>query len=238
MLVDVHIIAWNEAETIRLTIKHYQKISGNITIHDNWSSDGTDRIALEMGCRVVKFGKPGELSDKEYRKIKNNVWKGSVADWVIVCDADEILDVSEARLSAATTTGKTIFKTYGWQVFSENMPTDSFSELTNGFHDTNYSKTVIFNPKEIVNINFDYGAHSSCPEGRIEYADNILTLFHYRNIGGADRLVQRHREYRRRLSPLNKELGLGIHYCYSDERRVREWQEQLKKSGTYSPVGF
>lgn len=240
MLIECHIIVWNEADIIRLTINHYKTFCSKIVLHDNYSSDGTDSIALELGCEVRKFGQPGILADKEYLKIKNNIWKGSQADWVILVDVDEILHhpCIESHLMFAKAKKQTIFKTSGWQVFSNDMPKDSFLEMTNGLHDLNYSKLVIFDPKQVTSINYSYGCHQADPQGVVAYADTTFTLFHYRNIGGAQRLVDRHKAYRKRLSPLNKELGLGKHYQYTDERRVKEWEEQLQKSGSFSQAGF
>jgi glycosyltransferase involved in cell wall biosynthesis len=240
MQIEAHIIAWNEIDTIHLTIKHYQKFCNKIFLHDNYSNDGTDKVAEMMGATVVKFGKPGELSDKEYLKIKNAVWKRSNADWVILVDEDEILWHPEIGkvLREAKENGDTIFKTQGWQVFSKDLPKFDMLEITKGFADENYSKSAIFNPKALTNINFSYGCHTSQPQGTVKFSDQTLTLFHYRNIGGVARLVERHSQYRKRLSALNKEIGLGIHYTYEDERRIREWNEQYEKSVEYSLVGI
>ena len=238
MLVECHIIAWNEADTIALTINHYKTFCDRIILHDNLSDDGTDTIAIELGAEVRKFGRHGELSDKEYLKIKNQVWKKSDADWVILVDCDEILQIDRQTLQSEKDKSKTIFNTYGWQVFSKELPLKSFSEITNGFHDRNYSKLAVFNPKALLDINYSYGCHTAFPKGRVEYSDVVIPLFHYRNIGGPERLIARHRLYRKRLSPLNKELGLGCHYSYPDERRVKEWNEQYEKSAKFSPGGF
>jgi glycosyltransferase involved in cell wall biosynthesis len=240
MQIEAHIIAWNESDIIGLTINHYKDFCSRIVIHDNHSTDGTDRIAKELGCDVNAFGKFGELSDKEYLKIKNNAWKGSDADWVIMCDADEIIYHNRIKeeLAIASLKNETIFKTQGWQVVSNEMPQNSLLEITNGYLDPNYSKAVIFNPKALTNINYHYGCHTAQPQGNVKYADTVLSLLHYRNIGGVQRLIDRHKAYRKRLSPLNKELGLGCHYMYDDERRKREWEEQLQKSGSLSQAGF
>jgi glycosyltransferase involved in cell wall biosynthesis len=239
MKVEAFIIAWNEAETIHLTINHYKSFCDKITIYDNYSDDGTKEIAEQFGCEVKTFGIKGVLSDQEYVNLKNNCWKNSDADWVIVCDCDEILhhpriyDVLHDNIDKATT-----FKTYGWQVFSENVPRVSWLEETNGFHDSNYSKSIIFNPRKIKEIGYVYGCHHAKIRGDIRMSDDVLTIFHYRNIGGAQRLVKRHEEYRKRLSDINKKWNLGVHYTYEDERRVREWNEQHEKSKTYSGAGI
>lgn len=227
-------------DTIHLTIKHYKQFCDKVILYDNFSTDRTREIAKGLGAEVRLFGEKGQLSDKWYLKIKNNCWKESEADWVIVCDADEILyaPMIYDKIYEAKERGETIFVTYGWNVFSNDMPCETFLEIQTGFFDKNYSKTVIFNPKEIKEINFGYGCHESQPRGNVVWSRDTLTLFHYRNIGGSERLVERHRVYRKRLSALNKELKLGVHYNYPDERRRLEWAQQYEKSVEYSQGGL
>lgn len=231
MNVEAHIIAWNEAETIAFTIKHYQQFCNRIVIYDNFSTDQTRDIALSMGCDIRLFGIQGELNDKEYLKVKNNCWKSSEADWVIVVDADEILE--QPPLTDAT-----IFKTRGWNVFSNHVPRENWSEIDTGIPDDNYSKQVIFRPDRIKEINYEYGCHKCKPEGDVRYSDKVLTLFHYKHIGGAERLVKRHRIYAERLSELNKKWKLGYQYQEPKEQTIKYFEECLKKSVPYSQAGF
>lgn len=226
MNIEAHIMVYNESETIHLTIKHYQQFCSKIIIHDNFSDDRTREVAEEMGCEVQLFGIKGQLSDAEYTRLKNNCWKGSNADWVIVCDADEILYVTE--LSG------TILLTFGWNVFSENVPRETWSEIQTGFHDPQYSKLICFKPEAIKEINYVHGCHVAKPTGSVIYSDTVTPLFHYRNVGGSGRLIKRHALYRDRLSDWNKRWGCGSHYNYSDERRKLEWEEQYQKSVEFS----
>jgi glycosyltransferase involved in cell wall biosynthesis len=234
MRIEVYIFAWNEADTIAMTIRHYQMFFGDVTvtIFDNYSDDGTDKIASAMGCRVKKFGIPGVLDDREYTNLKNNCWKGSVVDLVIIVDADEILIQHRFWPSEVS-----IYKTHGWQVISNEMPKHLWTEFFNGYHDPNYSKLVCFNPRRIKEINYVHGCHVAKPVGDIVYSNGSLPLFHYRNVGGPDRLIARHALYRSRMSEWNKRWNAGVHYTYDDERRRKEWEEALSKSGPYSPPG-
>lgn len=95
-MIEAHIVAWNEAETIHLTIKHYKAFCSHIILWDNHSTDTTREIAKALGCTVKTFGKEGELSDRAYMELKNECWKKNHPgkdrrDYVIVVDADEIL---------------------------------------------------------------------------------------------------------------------------------------------------
>jgi len=192
-----------------------------------------------MGAEVKQFGTPGVLSDDDYLTVKNNCWKKSKADWVIVCDADEILIApSRLTLEINANDGFTIYKTIGFDVVSFEMPIRSYSEIRNGYRNENYSKSVIFNPREIKEINFKYGCHVSKPVGNVSYHPQPLILMHYRNIGGPQRLVDRHALYRPRMSEKNKRFGLGCHYEYTDEQRVKEWHAKFNSSVELSKAGI
>lgn len=238
MKVECYIVAWNEAETIALTIKHYQKFCDKITLYDNFSDDNTREIAMSMGCEVKLFGVKGSLDDREYTKLKNNCWKGSDADWVIVVDADEILEFPylDVSLEVFRKSGYTIIKPQGWQVVSHDVPRGTWGEITNGFRYDQYSKLCCFNPKAITDINYVHGCHVAKPTGNVKIAKDGV-LFHYRNVGGPDRLIKRHALYRARMSEWNTRWNAGGHYLIDDNKRRKEWVEQYEKSAEYSSLG-
>lgn len=235
MIIEAYILAFNEAATIHLTVKHYQQFCSRITIFDNFSTDNTREIAEGLGCEIKPFGIAGVLDDKEYLKVKNHCWKGSKADWVIVCDADEILYSSDLKedLDIASGDGKSIFRTQGWNVYSSNVPYGTFLEITTGVPDDKYSKQVIFNPQKIKEIGYIYGCHENKPEGDVDYAEAELTLFHYKHIGGAQRVADRHALYASRMSENNKRWKLGFQYLEPREQTIKYFNEMLAKSVPY-----
>jgi glycosyltransferase involved in cell wall biosynthesis len=239
MLIEAYIIGWNREDTIALTINHYKQFCSHITIFDNFSDDKTRDIAYDLGCDVQLFGKKGSLDDGEYVEIKNNCWKKSDADYIIVCDDDEILyhPQIESVFEAAKEAGVTIFKTQGFSIHSEEMPKKSWTEFQNGVLDDNYSKSVIFSPA-LKEIGYIYGCHESRPQGRLVYSQEKLWLLHYRSMGGVERLIQRHKQYVERFSPINLKWKLGIHYTESEDLKRKQWKESLEKSVPLSSVGF
>lgn len=228
MRIEAFILAWNEQDTIALTLKHYQKFCDKITLFDNYSDDDTPLIARAMGCEVKQFGIKGVLDDREYTKLKNNCWKGSDADWVIVVDADEIL-----VLPASIVNEYTVLKPVGLQVYSHKLPAQDWSELTYYYPDDQYSKLCMFRPNKIDAINYVHGCHVAKPIGDVKIG-NVGFLMHYRNAGGPDRLIARHAQYRARMSDWNKKWNAGVHYTYDDDRRRREWEEQYDRALSYS----
>ena len=234
MNVEAYILAFNEAETIHLTIKHYQQFCNRIVIFDNFSTDDTRDIALSLGCDVRLFGVKGVLSDKEYLKVKNHCWKQSRADWVIVCDADEIL--WHPNIQEALKEDCTIFTTYGWNVYSEDMPKETALDIKTGYHDGNYSKSIIFKPSAIKEINYHLGCHVCNPKGEVKYSKEKLVVFHIRCVGGYQRLSDRHALYRPRMSAHNLEKGLGIHYLFDESIRKRDWFDKHKNAKEFEEI--
>ena len=225
-MTEAHLLCWNEADTIELTIKHYQSFCDRVIFYDNYSTDSTPEIVKDYGCELNQFGEKGVLDDRAYLKVKNHCWKDSKAKWVIVADCDEI--IYHPRITEVLENqSKDVFKTVGFEVYSHMLPKDSWLELMEGVYSPNYAKSAIFNPR-IDSINYDYGCHEAHPKKRngIEYCSEILALLHYRNVGGIERLKNRHNEYRKRLSQRNKNLGLGIHYMQEDDERINYWHEQ------------
>lgn len=247
MKIEAFLLCWNESELMPLVVKHYQKFCDKITILDNHSTDGSRELALSLGCEVKTFG-DHTFNDQNNLEIKNQCWKGSQADWVIVADFDECLhceyddytnypdnirryDVYDLKEWIEYIEPRaTIIKTIGWQIMSNEMPKDDLLEITNGYRFDNYSKFVIFNPKAIKEINFNPGGHRINPVGDVRYSDESLYLLHYKHIGGVERTIRRYQEYQPRMSRMNRKKGWGIHYDRSIPSLHEEWNERMAKS--------
>jgi len=196
-----------------------------------------------MGCDVKKFGQPGVLDDQAYLDVKNNCWRNSNADWVIVCDADEIIfpdnvdhiaNIREfnlwdlpIKIKSEIIGDATIIKTRGWNVYSNEMPKNDLLEITTGYEFHNYSKSIMFSPKDIKEMNYEPGAHKCNPIGNVIYSEETFDLLHYKHIGGVERLLKRNREYMKRMSANNRSKGWGSHYWQPEAQTRREFAERL-----------
>jgi glycosyltransferase involved in cell wall biosynthesis len=239
MTVETYIIGWNREDTIHLSIKHYKKL-GNVIYFDNFSTDRTREIAESLGADVRLFGRAGELDDQTYLDIKNHAWKRSNADWVIVVDDDEILYHPNLNqvLFDSHQSGATIFRVNGFNIHSDLMPKEDWTEITTGEKNENYSKLCVFNPRNVTDIRYNYGCHASRPVGNLVYADTKLALLHYREVGGVERLIARHKLYRDRLSDLNKRYNLGHHYTETEESKRKQWNDFTERCGTLYEAGI
>lgn len=238
MKIELHMIAWNEAEILPFVLDYYKSFCDKITVYDNYSDDLTPDIAAQYG-EVKQFGTKGKLDDSEYLKIKNNAWKGSDADWVIPCDADELVVMSylKTQLDLAAQNGYTIFDTRGWAIHSDQMVSDeghgSILDIDNGVEDDAYAKKIIFNPKQISAMNYEPGAHRCFPTGIVKTAPVKPWVFHYRKMGGVERLIERYRQCKKRLSSFNLRHGHGVHYKYSERKIEQEYLAGLEKSVSF-----
>jgi len=230
MNIECYFIAFNESETIHLTIKHYQQFCSKIIVYDNFSTDNTREIAEAMGCEVRLFGIEGQLNDAEYLKVKNNCWRGSQADWVIVCDADEILAPYIVKTIELFDSSATIIQTQGFNMFSETLPSESWFEISTGVPDDNYSKLICFKPKALSEIGYVYGCHEANPKGDVRISTATVMLLHYKHVGGAKRLADRHALYAERLSQINRKWKLGAQYTEPREQTIKYFHEHLAKS--------
>jgi hypothetical protein len=164
-----------------------------------------------MGCKVNFFGTEGVLDDRAYLEVKNNVWKNHRdADYVIVCDADEIITIP-------STLSMHYYKSIGYDMFSETMPRHSWEEVVKGSPNDLYNKVVLFDPKVIQEINYDFGCHSINPVFSSTYKvihedSSSVKLFHMRYIGGVERLIDRYKVYAERMCNYNKDHRLGFQY--------------------------
>lgn len=233
MTIEVYLHCWNEMTILPLVIKHYQKFCDKIILMDHYSDDGSKEYALKQGCEVRNFGIPGEHDDDKLRDSKNNCWKNSQADWVIVCDCDEVLflkfgDIRKLLWAPSQPPMPTIWKTQGWDIYSDNIPKDDLLEITTGWPFNNYSKNIIFSPKHIKEINYDHGAHICRPIGNVIWSEETLYVLHYKNIGGVQRLLKRNKKIAKRMSRNNRRKGYGCHYMLWPQEVINEWNEKYK----------
>lgn len=227
MKIEVHLLCYNESDIMAMVIGHYKKFCDRIIIHDNFSTDSSQLIAESLGCDVLKFGKPGILDDQSYLDVKNNVWIGSESDFIIIADMDEILYIGLDDMDYLKNCGATIIKTRGWNVYSNDMPKNDLLEITTGYEFHNYSKSIMFSPKDIKEMNYEPGAHKCNPVGNLIYSNETFNLLHYKHIGGIERLLKRNRDYMKRMSANNKRKGWGSHYWQPEAQTRREFAERL-----------
>ncbi len=90
--LSVFIIARNEADRIGATIRAVRDLTDDLVVIDSGSTDGTQRVAAELGARVIHNDWPGygpqkRFAEEQCRHI-----------WLLNLDADEVVppDLSDS----------------------------------------------------------------------------------------------------------------------------------------------
>ena len=214
--ICVIFINWNDSYYIPFLARHYS-FADEIIMYDNHSTDNSVALAEQHGFTVRKFGVEGELNDGKYLDVKNQQFKRfrHKFDWFIVIDADEFVIVDDLR--------GTVPRMSGFNMVSDHLPQYDMLEINTGYDDENYAKQALFH-SSLDEIKYTYGSHKAFPKGNIDRSGSAR-LYHYRCIGGFDRLWNRHQIYQKRMSAMNLKYGLGIHYLTDLEPKQKEWQQ-------------
>ena len=221
MKVVVYFINWNDSYYFPFLRKWYHDC--DIIMYDQYSTDNSVSLAKSLGFEVRTFGSR-QLNDQHYLDVKNHCWKEQrgKADYVIVCDADEFVTVPKNLTCSLPIVN-------GFNMVSNNLPIESIQDINTGAESVSYSKRAIFDPNRIKEINYVHGCHVANPVGDITEHDTC-SLFHYRQIGGAERMIKRHKEYIQRMSQFNKRHRMGFHYLHEEQQKREEFKTFLEQS--------
>lgn len=225
-MISVYIITYNEELLLPFTINFYRKRfpSCHITVWDNESTDSTPRIAKENSCEVINYSTQNTLSDSMFLYIKNNCYKESSTDWVLICDCDEHLDIHEQDLLTEIIKGTTIIKAEAYHMINMYNNTD-IDNIVHGFPDKNYDKMMLFNRRQVT-INYTVGAHVAYPQGEIKFNDVRYKMYHYKYIG-LDYLLAKYAVYRSRMSQENIDNHWGG-ACFNEDLTFKNQFDEFR----------
>ncbi|WP_250433011.1 glycosyltransferase family 2 protein [Hanstruepera flava] len=222
MKISAFILCYNESLMIRHTLNYYTTFCSEITILNNNSSDNSIEIVKTEypNVKIKNFGVENSFREDTQTELKNNCWKNSDADYVIVCDMDEFLysDDLESKLNLLDKQRPAICSVIGYEMFSKKFPKNYNESLLDqvkyGIRNYRFDKSIIFNPKKIKNINYDFGAHTCLPEFYDKKAEDILIefkLLHFKYLS-KKYLYRKHLNYTNRLSITNIINEWGAEY--------------------------
>ncbi len=234
IIVHYYAVCWNEERMLPFVFRHYDDFVSQYVFFDNESTDSSQSIIQSHpNSHIVHFHTDG-FDDNVHKDIKNSCWKKArgKADYVIVCDVDELLYHKDMKsmLASVLKSHISFFRPEGWDMYSETFPPlDSplTETVTKGTRSKNYGKCILFDPHRIVDINYEPGAHLCHPTGIVRTAeDNGLKVLHYKNLG-LDYVMSRIRAYRSRLTDKIQEEGLAVHYTYTDNKIAEDFLKGL-----------
>jgi len=236
-MVKVHLflLCYNEELMLPHTIKYYRSRFSEveIIILDNYSTDNSCKIAEKLGCRVHKYDSNNQMDEQYLVWVRSHLWKQFVTEgWVIMCDMDEWLDITEEELINEDTNGTTIILTKGVNMVGE-AKTQDFSDINlfdikRGFFDDNFSKKICIKYPLVNDIQYWYGAHQCFPQGQVVYSEKPYYLRHYNYIG-AEYLVEKHR-LRYDRNEKSRSRCLNTHYLNEREAVIKLYNDVLEKA--------
>lgn len=230
MNIEVFAICYNEEIMLPYFLRHYSQMASKITIYDNYSTDRSEEICRSFEkVKVIKFDSGNQIRDDIYLQIKNNCWKGSKADWVIVCDIDEIV----VELNAPTPIDDyTVIMPDWYEMVSDRLPSTEdqiYREINEGVCQGQISKCLVFCPDKIKEINYHPGAHGIDAAGDVRVLHTSqMGILHYKYLS-PEYVIERHRLFQSRLSKINIEMKWGVHYNNSAEEIRGRWKELWEK---------
>jgi len=211
MNIEIYSLCHQEAKIIPYYMRHYNQY-GQVFLYEGHSTDGSAELAKSMGAIIVPFDTKNEVRDDLFLDMKNNCWKASVADWVIICDMDEFI-YHPNFVAYLETIQETIIAPQIIEMMSDSFPTTQgqiYDEIKYGFNSIS-RKMFLFRPKEIKEMNYAVGAHTSQPNGNasVNTTSEIICM-HMRHLS-LDYVVARNAYLYNRLSEVNKKSGWGWH---------------------------
>jgi len=171
-MTDVH------PGVLPLFLEHYSKNFPGciINVYVHYAKKESLELLKKFNCNIFPFPnfKKYDIEDSA-QELKSNVWKSSKADWVIVCDLDELVQIDSKELDKLKDIDLIQFKGY------HMVNKDSVKELKDinyGFPDWYYNKACVFRPT-IEKVDFDKGAHTCVISKSLKLSKLEYKLFHY-----------------------------------------------------------
>ena len=172
MNVHAYILSYNDERIIGGTLSHYAQFCSRIFLMDNMSSDKTVEIAKTFRNVSIIPWSMDIYDERMLVKMKTRTYKDfsrrggqhttEVADWIIVCDADEILYHPEITklLERYASEGITVPQTTGFNMIDETdiLPGTSLTRnYRNGVRTNRFDKRVVFTSE--FDMHYSAGCH-------------------------------------------------------------------------------
>jgi len=223
MKIETFTVCYNEEKMLPYFLRHYLQY-GSVTIFDNYSTDNSIAIAKKYGAIVLPLETGGKFREDILTHIRNECWKESKADWVIVTDTDEFVYHSDLSLALSETLGTVILPRM-FNMYYDRFPKTEgqiYEEVQWGVEFN--SKMSLFRPDQIREMNYDPGCHFAHPIGNfiLDFRSPIINL-HFKNMG-QEYVNQRNAELCSRNSEENVRNGWNWHIIMKSEDIANQFE--------------
>ena len=252
-------LCYNESKIMPFVIDYWRKFVNHAYVFDNGSTDNSRELLSEYDwITVIDYSHltGNKLDDIMNMNIKNNFWKTIKHnyDWIVVCDFDECLYCEdwEAVLDYYGKLRVECISPKYHNMICENFPEynkDSLFHFDNTFetnisqkdYEYRYTKLLLFNPKNILELNLAPGSHSAHPisifssymqEGSPMITSSIfgktsgIHCYHLCDIG-LDYIIQKRKHNKEeRMSDKQMKYRFAQHYMLEEEQIRDGFYEQ------------
>lgn len=209
--IKVYTFCYNSEQILPFIINYWKQYATSVVVYDNMSTDKSVEILSKYDWIEVRHFDTNKKHDPDkMMQIKNNCVnesKSSKADYVMICDLDEVLycyDSLMHDLAIAKQNGIKVFNSVYYNAIVNKFPASSQTLLQNIsgvklVKNINVNKVLLFDPS--INIKFS-NLQNNCT-----YDNNIKTgeinIIHNKMIG-LDRFLNEQLDYIKRINKTNK----------------------------------
>lgn len=234
--VEVHTFTYNDSAHINHLVKWYSARFQNlkIVVHDNQSTDDTVATAQSLGCIIIDRGGLEAYGIEKFIALKHSCLQNSESEYTLICDVDELLDVSDLDLLKYQ---PTIVQGIGYHMVGDEET--AYENINKGVRDSHYDKCLLFKREKVLEINYSPGAHSCDPvfvEGQ-EIKENLRrNLYHFRWLSFKF-VIDRYKRNSKRISEADRKQGWAYQYFLGEEELSKEYELAWENS-TSLPIDW
>lgn len=250
MKIHLYTLCWNEEDIIPFVVDYWKAIGvEKAVVYDNYSTDNSVNLLKSYGdwIEVRHFETQGQ-DDTIQRIIKSISWKESKgkADFVIVCDMDEMLysPYINEELKKMKDGGYNVMGTPWYALCFDEVPQYKPNTLLHRQghkfykqyinHHPRYAhlgKFMLFDPNLVDDMCYSVGCHISNPVPMIKlYETDKVFAIHINKGFSEDYFVKRRRIMNNNLSEINKANGMCVEYGKPEQETRNEYRKYQEES--------
>lgn len=233
MKIYLYTVCYNEIDILPWVIDYWKRIPiTKAVVYDNGSKDGTLEYLSQFEWIEIRHFQTDGHNDSMHAFIKNTAWKDAKgeADYVVVCDMDEVLwgDI-ESELKKMKEGGYNVLGNPWYALCGDEYPKYEEGKYLHQLVKRGYKqyinhmpqfehlgKFMVIDPNITESTNWSVGNHilfDIKPFLKLYVTDKIIT-FHFNKGFGEDYFVRKRKSMYERLSSFNKSHGMGVEYGY------------------------
>lgn len=210
---------YNEELLVPFVMDYWQKLDvDKLIVYDNCSNDSTVSLLKQYPfVEVRKYDTGGVFDEIILTNLRNACWKIEDADWILLCDFDEVPYYEGDFRAYLESNPASIIQTHQINIVRKDLPEhNGLLHLLpdNEFNDggIRYDKCHTFNKNKIADMRWAVGCHSCFPIGEVNverYPQNFYFL-HLKYLG-EDYTTHKAAVFYERLPQRDKQ-GRGLNY--------------------------